>query len=130
VTKSNGRAVALREPPRPAHMQVHDTAQVQARITVKQAAAIMNISERGVYNARELMRTGRADLIDRVWAGKLSVRGALKLAKPEKYASKTEGEVRWDALVKAWNAVTEDQRAAFVAEILHQLQRDRFDDAG
>jgi hypothetical protein len=120
VTKPNGRALALREPPQP------PTAHVQSRITVKQAAQILNVSERGVYNACELMQTGRADLIDRVWAGEMSVRGALKLAKPEKYAPKPVSEVRYDALVTAWNACTEDQRAVFVAQIQHQLERDRF----
>ena len=112
MTKPNGRALALRESPQP------PTAHVQSHITVKQFAEILNVSERGIYNARELVRTGRADLIDRVWAGEMSVRGALKLAKPEKYTPKPVGEVRYDALVKAWNACTEDQRAAFVAHIL------------
>ena len=61
------------------------------RLTVREAARIMNVSERQVYLAKELLRTGQDDLADRVMAGELTTLGALKIAQPEKYAPKPEG---------------------------------------
>jgi hypothetical protein len=99
--------------------------QAQTSLTVKQAAALMNVSERSVYRAREVLATGRDDLFAKVLAGELSVLAALKIAKPEKYdrASIDPDKDRYAALVKAWNACTDDQRAAFVTQVLPSLSR-------
>ena len=58
------------------------TANLQTGLTVKQAARLMNVSERNVYNARKLRRSGRDDLVARVECGELSINAALKLAYP------------------------------------------------
>jgi hypothetical protein len=50
----------------------------------------MNVSERGVYMARELVPTGREDLCAEVQASRLTTLGALKIAKPEKYGTKPQ----------------------------------------
>ena len=47
------------------------TANLQNDITVKQAARLMNVSERSVYNAKRLCRSGREDLCSRVERGEL-----------------------------------------------------------
>ncbi len=66
-------------------MQVREmTANLQAKgLTVKQAAQLMNVSERSVYYARKLARSGRQDLCGRVERGELRISAALKLAYPE-----------------------------------------------
>jgi hypothetical protein len=96
--------------------------QKRPRMTVKQAAQLMNVSERQVYLAKELVATGREDLVDTIMAGRMSLPAALKIAKPAKYDRRRN---RYHDLVKAWNACSEDQRAAFAAQILHQLERER-----
>jgi hypothetical protein len=96
------------------------TAALQAQFTVKQAARLMNISERMVYMARELVATGREDLLEQVEAGKLSTLGALKLAKPEKYDKPKD---RFTALVRAFNACDDDERDRFVFEILRAITK-------
>lgn len=62
------------------------TANLQTKLTVAQAAKVMNVSERSVYMVGELMATGRQDLLQAVERGDISILGALKLAKPDKYA--------------------------------------------
>lgn len=93
-------------------------ANLQRGLTTKQLALVFNVSERSIYMARELGATGRADLEERVMAGELSILGALKLAKPEKYDRKPD---RMATLVKAWNACTDDQRNMFAARIVEML---------
>jgi hypothetical protein len=119
TSRSNGRALAL--PPG------HEAAKLQSQpsMTVKQAARMMNVSERTVYTAKELLATGRDDLIEQVEAGKLKLFRALKLAKPEKYAPASPDPARYLALVKAWNACTDDERALFAAKIVAMMHRER-----
>ena len=100
--------------------------QKRPHMTVKQAAQLMNVSERQVYLARELVATGREDLVDSLMAGRMSLPAALRIAKPEKYDRRRN---RYHDLVRAWNSCTEDQRAAFVAQIMRQLERERCNDA-
>ena len=45
------------------------TANLQTGMTVKQAAKALNVSERGIYDARRLIRTGRTDLVAAVERG-------------------------------------------------------------
>ncbi len=82
-----------------------DTANLQSgnksRLTVKQAAILMNVSERTIYMARELKRTGREDLVTAVEQGKMSLHAALKLARPKRYA---KSKYARSALMSAWAA--------------------------
>ena len=54
--------------------------------------------------ARELQRC-RPDLDDRVLAGEMSTREALRIAKPEKYGKRDKVE-QWLASYRAWSAAT------------------------
>jgi hypothetical protein len=100
-----------------------DTANWQSetpKLTMKQAAAVMNVSERSVYRAKELIATGREDLADEIMAGRLTLLGALKIAKPEKYGAGRNyqpGADKYAALVKAWNNCDEDERARFIGSL-------------
>ena len=88
------------------------TANLQPKLfTFKQAAMIMNVSERMVYLAAKLMRSGRADLIAAVERGELSMHAALKQLEPPRRAD-TLGP-----LVRAWNAATLEEREALVAAL-------------
>jgi hypothetical protein len=87
------------------------TANLQGGFTIKQAAAVMNVSERMVYMARELMQTGRADLCAAVESGKLTILAALKEAKPERYCAPDRAE----RLRRLWNSLSEAERADFIA---------------
>ncbi len=78
-------------------------------ITVKQAAALMNVSERMVYEARRLYRTGRADLIEQVKAGTLSLHRALILAGVKQPKIKTS----FDVLKFAWISASNAERQSF-----------------
>lgn len=73
--------------------------------SVKQAAQMMNVSERSVYMARELQRCGRPDLCSRAKAGELTILEALRIAKPDKYAKRDKVE-QWLAAFRAWDAET------------------------
>jgi hypothetical protein len=84
------------------------TADLQSRLTVEQAAQHMNVSERMVYLARKLLRSGRDDLVAAVERGDLSLNAAIsKLAerpKPDGYA----------ALCRAWQKATHQERCRFM----------------
>lgn len=47
------------------------------RVTIAEAAKLMNVSVRSVERGRQLMRTGRQDLVDRCKRGEMSVHAAL-----------------------------------------------------
>jgi predicted DNA-binding transcriptional regulator YafY len=84
------------------------TANLQTGLTTKQAAQLMNVSERSVYLARKLVRSGRADLCAAVERGELSLHAALKQIEPPR---------RKDTLkpvVLAWNAATPGERQAIL----------------
>lgn len=87
------------------------TANLQTpRLTVRQAAQLMNVSERSVYKVRAIFRV-RPDLEPVIWDGTMSIdeahRVAFGRAKP----------TPMDRLVKAWNAVSDAERAMFVAHV-------------
>jgi hypothetical protein len=87
---------------------VTDTAHLQSpqrRLTVKQIAKLWNVSERMIYSALELIRTGREDICDEVIAGRLKMHAALKLAKPEKYGSGRNYRPGDDHLQRAGSSV-------------------------
>jgi hypothetical protein len=84
------------------------------RMTIRQAAKSMNVSERSVKKAIELLKSGRSDLIAAVEAGSVSLHRALKLAKPEKYDKPRDG---LKALVLAWHKANEVERHLFLDRV-------------
>jgi hypothetical protein len=56
-----------------------DPANLQSGLTVKQAARALNVSERMVYMARRIVRSGRQDLITACTRGELSVNAAVRI---------------------------------------------------
>ena len=83
-------------------------------LTVKQAAAAFNISERTVYLARELLTYNRPDLERHVMAGTLTIAAALKISNPNKYARKPSP---LKALVTAWARCDASMKLAFLEAI-------------
>lgn len=83
-------------------------ANLQPSLTVKQAAELMNVSERTVYMALRVLRL-RPDLAAKMKAGSMSVNEAYRRttnrAMPTSY----------DRLVTAWNAAGEHDRIRFIA---------------
>ncbi len=87
------------------------TAKLQTGMTVKQAAKALNVSERGIYDARRLIRTGRTDLVAAVKRGDMSVNKALVLAGEKQPVS------AYQRLCRTWNACSEDEQGRFLAHI-------------
>jgi hypothetical protein len=88
------------------------TANLQTKaLTVKQAAALMNVSERTIYTARKVLRL-RPDLARECEAGRMSLHEAHRIAccKPK--------ATSWTRLVSAWNNATDDDRDLLVFKIL------------
>ena len=86
------------------------TANLQSGMTIKAAAELMNVSERQVYSARELIATGRQDLIGACERGEISLHAALKQAKPEKRNKPVNG---FNALCAAWRKASGPERSRF-----------------
>jgi hypothetical protein len=86
------------------------------RPTAEQAAKMMNVSVRTVYDAARLQRTGRDDLIARANAGELTIHRALVLAGVKREPS------RLDRMKTAWNGVSDDDRAAFLDWIIERRE--------
>lgn len=87
------------------------TANLQkASLTVRQIAQLMNVSERSIYKCKAIMRV-RPDLEGPIMAGTMSIDEAHRIAfgRPK--------PTPLDRLVKAWNAVTDDERAMFVRHV-------------
>lgn len=61
-------------------------ANLQSGLSVKTAAKLMAVSERLVYMARKLIRTGRTDLVSAVERDDLTIHAACQIAKPGYYA--------------------------------------------
>lgn len=78
------------------------------KVSVKQAAKMMNVSERMVYEAARLRRSGRVDLIQQVEAGELILHRALILAGLKREPDKLR------ALCNAWTRCSEGERAQFI----------------
>jgi hypothetical protein len=94
-----------------------DTANLQSGapaargLTVKEAAALMNVSERQVYQARKLLRIGDPELIAAVDRGEMSIHEALRTAQQRPKPT------RLDRLQAAFRACTDEERAWFLAQI-------------
>ncbi len=85
------------------------TANLQTRMTVKQAAKALNVSERGIYDAKRLIRTGRTDLVAAVERGDMSLNKALLITKEKKQPASA-----YQRLILAWNACSEDEQGRFL----------------
>ena len=81
---------------------------MQKRPTIKDAAKLMQVSERRVYYARKLRRSGRADLIEAARRGEITLHAALRIA----YPPPPKDGLR--ALLRAWRTATEEERGAFL----------------
>lgn len=77
------------------------------RVTIKQAAMIMNVSPRMISMARTISRK-RPELEAPIMAGTMTVAEAYRIVtgKPK--------PTSWDRLVKAWNNATDDDRERFL----------------
>lgn len=82
-------------------------------LTVAQAAKAMNVSERMVFDAIKLRRSGRADLVQRVQAGELTIHRALIEAGLKRKPTSS----RLDALCHAWNRCNRAERLAFIERL-------------
>lgn len=78
-----------------------------SKFTVRQAAEMMNVSVRSVYDARKLLQSGRDDLVAQCESGKLSIHRALILAGLKKSPVKV-------SLRNAWASASEKERTEFV----------------
>ncbi len=91
-------------------MQTTDrTANLQ--MTVGEAAKLMSVSERMIYSARRVQRSGRQDLIDAIELNEMTIHAALTHIDGVKQID------RYAALSRAWNAANEDERGRFLAAI-------------
>jgi formiminotetrahydrofolate cyclodeaminase len=88
------------------------TANLRKGPTVKQTAATLGVSERAIYMARELMATGNQECIAAVNNGTMSLHGALKIAKPEKYDKRRAANLQ--SLKTAWRKASDKERDQFV----------------
>ncbi len=80
-------------------------------LTVKEAAKLMNVSERCIYMAAAVARV-RPDLAAEVEAGRMSINRAHAIAKGKPTPTS------WDRLVSAWNNATDDDRERLTFAIL------------
>ena len=87
------------------------TANLQPRMTVKQAARLMNVSERMIYMVGAIQRRS-PHLGAELEAGRISVNEAYRLVtnKPK--------PTSWDRLLAAWNNSTEEDRGRLIRFIL------------
>lgn len=91
------------------------TANLQPRMTVKQASRLMNVSERTIYMAGVVQRRS-PHLAAEVEAGRMNINEAYRLAtnKPK--------PTSWDRLLAAWNNGTEEDRgklSRFILEVAY-----------
>lgn len=86
------------------------------RQTVAQAAAAFGVSERTIRMAREVQRSGRADLIAAMADGRLTVHGAWR---------QLRGPDHLGALRRAWAKAPDEDRRQFIGEIASELTNPR-----
>jgi transposase-like protein len=87
------------------------TANLQGWVTVREAARLMNVSERSIYMARQLLRSGRGDLVQAAERGEISLHAALQVIAPKR---PKDGLA---PLIRAWNSATETERLVFLLQI-------------
>jgi hypothetical protein len=69
------------------------------------------VSERSIYYARQLNRSGRADLMEAVQRGEMNLFAALR------ELTGTRLPTRFEKLVLAWNRCDDADRARFIAAL-------------
>lgn len=94
---------------------------MHSKLTIDQAAKLMNVSRRSVFNARELRQTGRTDLWEAVESGEIGLTAALRLAKPEKYGTGKRDCLK--EVQRAWNAATAEDRDRIVLWLADELEK-------
>lgn len=88
--------------------------------TRAQAAKIMGVSVRSIALAAELQRCNRPDIEARVMSGEIkTIREALRLAKPEKYAKRDKVE-QWLAQFRAWSPADRMRGLAGLAPMMEE----------
>jgi pyruvate/2-oxoglutarate dehydrogenase complex dihydrolipoamide acyltransferase (E2) component len=80
--------------------------------SVRAAAALMNVSERQVHLAGELLRSGRADLIEATESGKTTLAAALRELRAARLPD------RHEKLVLAWNRCDDEERGRFLIKLV------------
>ena len=84
-------------------------------ISVKEAAQLMNVSERIVYMMRDVHKL-RPDLADECAAGRMSANKAWLIAKGKKAPSKLE------KLISGWNSADPETQNEFILFLSADLQ--------
>lgn len=79
-------------------------------LTIRQIAQMMNVSERSIYKCKAIMRV-RPDLEAPLMNGTMSLDEAHRIAFGRAKPTPLE------RLVKAWNAVTDEEREMFVRHV-------------
>lgn len=87
-------------------------------LTVKQAAQLVNVSERSVYDARRLMRSGQTELIQQVGSGQMSLHRALLIAGLKKPPRKAAN------LQSLWLRATATERREFLDWLSDERRND------
>lgn len=87
----------------------------ESMVSVREAAQMMNVSERSVYQAKELQRC-RPDLAAQCKSGELTIREALRIANPVKYAKRDKVQ-QWLASYRAWDSETRARALDALAEL-------------
>jgi len=80
-------------------------------MSVKQAAALYNVSERSIYMMRRLKRSGRDDLLTMVQSGEMALYKAVQIADGR------EPPTRIDKLFTAWRLCSPEDRETFLIAI-------------
>lgn len=92
------------------------------KLTTAQLAKIMNVSVRGIRLAGELQRCNRPDIEARIMSGEIkTLREALRIAKPEKYAKRDKVE-QWLAQFRAWSPADRLRGLAGLAPMIEEDQ--------
>jgi hypothetical protein len=79
--------------------------------SIRAIAAALNVSERMVYLADRLRRSGRTDLIEAVEHGDMTMAAAIR------EITGTHLPSRYDKLVLAWNRCDDDERTRFLMNL-------------
>jgi hypothetical protein len=86
------------------------------QMTVRDAVKLMNVSERLVYMSRRVVRSGKLDLVDAINRGDMTTHATLRIIEgPEPPPD------RYDALVQAWNAASEEDRRRLLDAIAEAM---------
>jgi hypothetical protein len=94
---------------------------MHSNTTTDQLAKSFNVSRRSIFNARELVATGRNDLCEAVERGEIRLTEALRIAKPKKYGA--GGRDCLKEIQRAWKAATPEERGIIILWLADELDR-------